>query len=189
MAIHRLISEQYLLDRAIIDDNSDYKKLGFIIETVQQIQIRALLGQNLYNELMIQSVPPATSLTTENKTLLDDYLLMIIALYVLSEAPVVFKYRFMNKNIVSQEADGTASASLDEIKHLNDVFTTKAQSLAATMVDYIKANQSLYPAYFNNTGIYQQTPDNPFDIDIFIPKRSQADDDFRCQYPEYGTPT
>lgn len=188
MAIHKLISEQYLLDRSIIDNNSDYKKLGFIIETVQDVHIHSLLGTNLFNEIMTQSVP-VTTLTAANQTLLDDYILKIIVLYVLAEAPISFKYRYMNKNIVSQEAEGTSSASLDEVKFLNDSWTTKAQLIAARMVDYIKANQSLYPKYFNNTGIYQQTPDNPFDIDIFIPQRSQADDDFRRQYPEYGTPT
>jgi len=108
---HLLISQNYLKEKGIIDNNVDFTKLTHVIETVQDIFIQNALGTDLYNQIKTQSTPP-TTLTAANATLLNDYILKIMVLYIQCKAPVAVQYRFMNKGIMQVSADNATPFSM-----------------------------------------------------------------------------
>lgn len=163
-----LLSQSYLTDRSIIDNNVDFKKLTPIIELVQDIYIQPLLGTNLFNQIITQSTPP-TTLTAANLFLLDNHILKIMVLYVLAEAPKSLKYRYMNKGVLVKSPEGSNPIDLNELKFLNDDWISKAQLYAKRMELYIKANISLYPEYSTNNELDEEQPRSASQIDIYLP--------------------
>lgn len=183
-----LISQQYLKDKSIIQDNTDFKLLTSVILWVQELKLKRLLGTNLYNLILTQSTPP-TSLTAANTTLLNSYILNYLLFYVQSESIMTLKYRLTNIGVVSRDASnqGFTGISSTESQNLMDFYKNKAEEYGQEMVDYIKANASLYPTYFTNTGLGDIIP-NPdaYDIQIYLPPLNKVDDsndagDFRYE--------
>ena len=72
MAIALFISEQFIKDNSVIDENVDMHYITTTIDKCQKKYFRQILGTALYNELTTQI--NAGSLTALNTTLLDDYI-------------------------------------------------------------------------------------------------------------------
>lgn len=163
-----LLESSYLLERGIIDNNVDTKKLNFVIETVQDLYIKPLIGTKLFNAIRTQSIPPATSLTPANETLLNDYILKIMVLYVQARMTSVLKYRYMNKGVMAKSAENASPIDLAEVKYLEDKFVSDAQVYADQMKRFIIANLTDYPLYYANNGINEINPQPAADIDIYL---------------------
>jgi hypothetical protein len=165
-----LLDSDYLIDHSVIDNNVDFKRLSLIIETVQDLHIQPVLGTKLYKEILTQSVPPATGLTPANKTLLDDHILKAMTLYVLAKAPVVFKYRYMNKGVMVKNAENASAIDLSEVKFLNDNFTSDAQMYLERMRKFILNNIADYPSFYNGNGLDEELPISPIQCDVYLPE-------------------
>lgn len=166
---HLLISQAYIKERGIIDDNVDFQKLTPIIELVQDIFIQKALGTDLFNEIKTQSTPPIT-LTAANQTLLDNHIQKIMVLYIQCRAPLALQYRFMNKGIMQRSAENAASVDANTLKYYMQEWKTDAESYVQMMTNYIIANPSLYPAYFTNNGLDRTPPLNSAaQIDMYLP--------------------
>jgi hypothetical protein len=162
------LSQQYLKERSIIDDNVDFQKLTPIIELVQDIYIMPALGTDLFNLIKTQSTPP-TSLTAANETLLTDHILKAMVLYVQAEAPISFKFRFMNKGLMIRSAENAQPAETGDLKFYTQEWKSKAELYIQRMTNYILAHQTDYPAYSTNTGLDREPPrTNAFDVDIYL---------------------
>lgn len=172
-----LISQKYLKDKSIIQDNTDFKLLTPVILWVQELKLKRLLGTNLYNLIITQSTPP-TSLTGANTTLLNNYILNYMLFYVQSESIMTLKYKLTNIGVVTRDAGGQGASSISstEAQNLMDFYKNKAEEYGQEMIDYIKANPTSYPTYFTNTGIGDILP-NPdaYDVQIFLPPINKID--------------
>lgn len=164
-----LVTEAYLKDTTVIGDNVDMKILTPVIEWVQDIYIRPLLGQDLYEQIMAQSVPPASSLTTANETLLNTFILKAMRFFILAESVRTFKYRYTNKGIMTATSENGTSINEKETETLIDDWKTKAERYSEMMIDYIYENNTDYPAYWTNNGIYRERPrETAYDCPIWI---------------------
>lgn len=164
-----IISQSYLIEKSVITNNTDFKYLTPVIEWVQDLKIRPLLGTNLFNEIITQTTPP-TSLTAANQTLVDDYLLKTMLFYIMSDAVVTLRYKFTNVGILVRSTENAQPMSEAETAKLQDYYKNKAEEYGQLMINYIKGNPSLYPSYFTNTGQGTVLP-NPdaMDCGIFLP--------------------
>ena len=165
-----LISETYLKDRSIIDNNVDYRKVMPIIEAIQDLKLEPLLGTDLYDEIITQTTPP-TTLSGDNQTLIDNYILKFMLFYVLAEAPAALHYRYMNKGIQIKSSENSTPADRTDLKELYDAYKNKAEEYGDRMIRYILANPTLYPKYFSNNTIDKEQPKNAYNVDIFINDR------------------
>lgn len=162
-----LISSQYLFDTTPIDDNVDMDKLTPVIEAVQFLKIRPLLGTNLYN-LILSQVPD--SLSADNQVLVDDYLLPCMRNFILSDAVMVMKFRFQNTGIMVKNTESSTQIDTIDTPKLMDYWKNKAEEYGQVMIDFIKANPTLYPTYLTNTGGDQKSPNqSAFNVDIYLP--------------------
>jgi len=164
-----LISQSYLIEKSVITNNTDFKYLTPVIEWVQDLKIRPLIGTNLYNEILTQTTPP-TSLTAANQTLVDNYLLKTMLFYIMSDAVVTMRYKYSNIGIVVRNTSDAVAIGDNEAEKLMDFYKNKAEEYGQLMVDYIIFNSTSYPAYFTNTGLGNVKPiGDSFDIGIYLP--------------------
>ena len=166
-----LVSQEYLRARSIISDNADFKLLTPIIELVQDIYIQPALGTNLYNQIKEQSIPPANELTAVNKTLLEDHIQKIMVLYIQAEAPLSFKYRFMNKGVMSLTDENAQVIDLTELKYITQEWKTKAELYLKRMIYFILGNLNNYPLYLTNNGLDKEQPtQSAFNSGMYLPE-------------------
>lgn len=160
MANVLFITEQYLKDFSIINDNTDMKILTPTIDMVQDMYIHPIVGTGIFNELKTQIV--AGTVTALNATLLQDYIQKAMLWYILAEAPPIFVYRFANKGVMKKSSENSQPADLDDINFLIDRFTNKAEWYAERITKYLLENESSYPLYSNpGSG-----------VDTIIPKKT-----------------
>lgn len=169
----RLISHAYLKDKSIIDDNVDMKKLNPTIEDVQLLKIKPLLGSDLYDLIVTEA--SGGTLTIDNKLLLDEYILRIMTNYIVSWSTDILKYRFMNKGVMSKTPEGSQNTDLRELQYLADKYANLAENYADSMIKYIAAYPSKYPAYMTNSGVDKVKPRGAFDCDIYLPEYNGED--------------
>lgn len=150
-----IITEEYLKATTPMGDHVDMKVLTPVIEWVQDIYIRPLLGQDLFDLLILQSTP-TTTLTAANSTLLNDYVLKIARHYIMSEAVRTLKYRYTNGGVmITTSANGTAIPETEMEKIIDD-WKSKAEAYANMMIRYIWENQSSYPTYWTQGSVYRE---------------------------------
>lgn len=142
------ITERYLKESTIINDNVDAKILQPIILLVQDKYLHPILGTALFNDIKDEII--AESVSTANQTLLDDYVLPLMLWYTLHESTPAFKYRYMNKGVMVKNSDNSSAADLSEIKFLMDRWETNAKMYAERTTKFLKSNTTTYPLYLDN---------------------------------------
>ena len=163
-----LLDDTYVRNRSIVNGNVDFLRLRPIIFVIQDMKIRPLLGANLFNEIMAQSVPP-TTFTTPNQVLMDDYILPCMLWFLASETPLPLSLPFMNKGVMQSSSDNSQPADIESLKLLENRYASYAENYGKQMQNYIRANPSLYPSFFNNRGLDQIQPvKNPFKSPFYI---------------------
>lgn len=170
------IDQAYLIERTIIDDNVDYEKAMPEIEIIQNLNIRPLLGTDLYTQLITQieasPTPPYTGLSADNKILLYDHLQNVVCQYLLARLAVTGHYRQTNTGVQTRTPDGSQAAELATIKYLVDFKNNTAEALANLMCKFLQANPDRYPAYRTKTLIDGVIPNSDaFNCDIFLEDR------------------
>lgn len=152
-----LITEDYLKKTTPIGDNVDMKVITPDIEWVQDAFIRPLLGQDLYERVLLETTPSQT-LSDEIKALVDDFVLKVMRWYITAEAVRSLKYRFTNVGVmVSTSTNGTAIDAEAEKREI-DKWCSRAERYAEMMQDFIYENQGDYPEYWTVSGVYRERP-------------------------------
>lgn len=176
------ISQGYLKDKSIISNNADFELIKPVIDFVQDMYVRRMLGTNLFNTIAAQVnayMLSATPIPANYKTLLDDYILKSMIYYIEAEAVWTFKFRYMNKGVMVKSSDNSQPISDDEAKDLYDKKMTIAEMYANDLERRIIYNPTLYPEYFNNNGGDQVPPkSSAFECDLYLPTGDP--DDYRA---------
>lgn len=154
--INLIVGENYLKSVSIINDNADMKVITPTIQYVQQAYIEDLLGTQLYNQILSQI--SSNTVSANNQTLLDNYVIPCMHYYILSECTPVFKYRYMNKGVMVKSSENSQPATLEEIEFLMDKWKNQAEKLAEKCTKYLCANTNTYTLYTANTEGYESQP-------------------------------
>ena len=151
-----LLDDDYIRKHLPIGDNTDLKPLTSDIEWIQDAFIRPLLGQDLYELILAQSL--AATLTAPNLELLNDHILKVMRFYLMSEAIRSLKYRYTNVGVmISTSANGTPIPEA-EMESLIDKWSTRAERYGQMMQDFIYDNQGDYPTFWTQNGVYRERP-------------------------------
>lgn len=143
------ISESYLKEMSVINENVDFKMLKPTIIMVQDIYIQQILGTPLYNDLKTKIIADNTLATYPNeKALIDNYIAKALIWYVKMESTLEFKFRYMNKGILVNSSENGQPADTQDLKMLQDECKVKAERYSQLLTDYLKDNQTLFPKYF-----------------------------------------
>lgn len=161
MATAIFLSEATLKAESILQDNVDMKVVTPTIKDVQNFYILPILGTSLYNDISDKII--ASTLTNNDKNLLDLYIQPTMIWYVRMELPLNINYKYFNKSVGVQNADNLVPASLGEIQAIMDRAKNKAEWYAERLTKYLLSNQTIFPLYLSQPNA---------DIDTIFAKRT-----------------
>jgi len=166
------ISEKYIKENSVIDENTDYKK---ILPTVWQCQmqyIQNLLGTKLYEYLIVEIddlIDNATPLEAVDKTLIDDYISDAHLYWCEYELQIPLLYESRNKNVSKNRSDNGEPVNIKESYRIENRLKAKAEFFSKRLSDYLDANSSLYPSYCTETECDEVTPkDGKYTTNVFM---------------------
>lgn len=140
------VSEQFLKDNSVIDNNVDYDKITSAIIHTQDIHLQKILGTPLFEDLCAKGLGSPT-FNSDETTLIKKYIQKTVLWYLLMELPIEFKFKWMNKGIMVKSSDNSQAADTPDIKWLINHAKTKAEDYAQLLTDYLCFNSTLFPKY------------------------------------------
>lgn len=150
------MGETYLKQMTIINDNVDMKIITPTIEDVQRLYVEDVLGTQLFNQILSQI--GSSTVSANNQTLLDSYILPFMKYYVLMEVSPVFKLRYMNKGLMVKSSENSQPASQEEMLYIMDRWRDNGQKLANKCTAYLAENTTTYPLFLTNYHYYESQP-------------------------------
>ena len=175
MADVLFISENYLKQYSVINDNVDLKILTPTLIWVQDNYVQKILGQDLFEE--IQSQINAASVSALNKVILDKWILKIILNYALMESTPEFKYKYMNKGLMVKNSDNSQAIDPTELQFEMDRWRARAEFYSENLRRYLRVNINDYPKYVSNITYDKLRPiRNNFTTGIYLDPGSDQDD-------------
>jgi hypothetical protein len=145
------ISRNDIIRRSPVGGNIDPEKLVPFIKTAQDKYIWIMLGSVLYYYL--QDNIAANTLAGQYRVLVNEYIIDTLVHYSLVEALPFLSYTIGNggivKNISSEQA---VSPTKPEVDYLLQKELSTAQFYAERLVNYLIAQNTLYPQYLQTTG-------------------------------------
>lgn len=169
------ISENYLKQTSVINDNTDMKILTPTIIWVQDMYVQKLLGQDLFEEIKTQI--DTNTVSVNNAYLLDNFLLKIIVNYTLMESTPEFKYRYMNKGLMTKSSDNSQSVDPTELQAEMDRWRSRAEFYSDNLRRYLRVNVATYPKYLTNLTYEKVKPQRyTYTTGIFLDYISDQED-------------
>jgi hypothetical protein len=162
MAVTHFIGEQALKDNSVLNENVDMKLITPIITLVQDKYVIQTLGTGQYNEVKSAIIADTTLASNSRiKTLVDDYIQPMMIWWILYELQPVLNYKLTNKSIAQKSSDNSQPAGRTDMLGLMDRHKDNAQYYTQRLINYLIANPTLFPLYFN--------PGNT--VDTVVPRR------------------
>lgn len=143
------ITEDYIKDNTILNENVDWRLVQPILIMVQDQYIHPVLGTPLFDEIADEIY--AGTVSANNQTLLNLYVRKTIMWYLMSELAPILKYRMRNKGVMTSNSENSQPANLEEIQKLQADFKNKAEWYAERTTKFLRENESDYPNYFAST--------------------------------------
>ena len=144
-------SRNDIVKRTPLGGNVDPDKVIPFVKTAQDKYLLIALGTVLYNYLQAQVA--AGTLTGVYKTLVDDYIVDTLVHYSMVEALPFLAYSIGNTGITKNlNSEQGASPNKNDIDYLLQKELATAQFYAERLVNYLIAQNTLYPQYTATTG-------------------------------------
>lgn len=141
-----LISIDRLKEFSVVNENVDSKLIEPTIINVQELYLYDILGKDLYNEII--SEVNASSVSSTNQTLLNDYIEPYLINKVISEAVVDLNYKIRNKGIQTNSSDNGQPVGMSELTQMQGKYNNIAEGYKTKIRNFLLDNGTDYPLYF-----------------------------------------
>lgn len=171
-----LISEAYLKEGTILNENVDIKNILPNIKLAQDEYIKPALGSDLYDEILDEMAN--SNLSAANDTLLTDFIKPCLKYYCLFEIGRDLTFKWMNKGVMSKNSDNSNSIDLEGLKQIRAEYKDKGELYRDELIRYLIANQTDYPSYTGNTTLDKTKPiGSGFSSPVYLKKSTN----FYCE--------
>jgi hypothetical protein len=151
MAEGKFMTAGQVRSEVIPNEDFDESLINNKILLVQRKYLRDLLGEDFYIEIYTQNDATPSTLTSDNTTLLNDYIKPMLAHYVIYECFPQIKSNITSSGIVTLDHEFTNPASREDYAALRNQILAHADDLRAELIHYIKKqqedNSSKFPLY------------------------------------------
>lgn len=162
------ISESYLKENSVINNNVDYKNLRPTIIMVQDIYLQAILGTAMYEDMQAKGLASPRGFNADEINLIQKYIQKTLLWYVLMESTPDFKFKYMNKGVMVKSSENSQAADTKDIMFLMDKWQKKAEQYAEMMTKYLTFNVTKFPKYNDCTYVGMNANDTNFSIGIHL---------------------
>lgn len=147
MTIVYLISEQYLKDNTVINDNVDAKVLRSAIQKAQDKFIQPALGSTLFRK--IKADVADETIAGIYKDLLDDHIAPCLTHWAFYEGFYPMQYKVMNKSIAQRDSESATALTQGDLQTFRQSIRDDAQWYTQRMIQFLKENRETFPEYLN----------------------------------------
>lgn len=137
-----MIDIEVLKANSLIHSNVDAKQLTVITNRSKLLYLRPILGEDFYNHL-----DTATTLTSDEQTLLDDYIYPFATVSTEILASVHLTWDMTNKGVYKYNDQYGNSTTFQDNATFTNYLKKQAQTYKEMLVTYLKDNKSLFPLY------------------------------------------
>ena len=142
------ISREDLVRYTPISGNLDFDRVIQYVEIAQDIHVHEMLGTDLYDKLQADVI--GASLSGDYLTLVNKYVKPTLAQYALLEFLPFAQYSINNKGVFKHTSENATGLEKNEISNMIEATRDTATHYAKRLVDYICANNDLFPEYSTN---------------------------------------
>lgn len=142
------LSVEDLNELTSISQNIDVNYLNPYIKSSEAMFVSPVLGTALDTEL--KSAITGNTLTGNNYTLVQYYIKPLSAYSSFLSALPFLSMKLTSKGVQRQSSDSSQIASIEELNYLRQSIKDTQSFYKDQLVDYLEANQSIYPNYRTN---------------------------------------
>lgn len=142
-----LISEKYVKQNSEISDNLYGSYLLPSIRTSQDLYLRPIIGQNLYNSLLSMVADGSITATTSSdyKQLLDDYIQPYLLERVVADLIPVVGAKIANLGTVLANDEHIVNLTVTDAEKLQTLHLNKASAYCKMLQEWLLDNKDLFP--------------------------------------------
>lgn len=144
-----LISEKYLKENSVINNNVDSCYLLPAIETAQEIALQQLIGTKLYNRLCGMVSDGSIATAPAYKTLLDDYIIPFLQQVVLREIQIPLFGKIRNSGIIQSADQQTQQLTIKDVEYIKEYYNNQSVFYGDRLTKYLLANNHIYTDYLS----------------------------------------
>lgn len=139
------ISESYLKNNTLVDDNVDQRLIIPSIMTVQDMQLHPILGTPLYEDLKTKIT--ASTLNSDETTLINDYIAKMLLQWTMHELTMSMLFKYRNKSVATKSSDNSQPIDYQDLQFLRDDWKNKAEFYDKRLINHLIDNKALFPKY------------------------------------------
>lgn len=149
------IKIEVLKELSVINGNVDTELLEPTLVVVQDTYIKSILGRKFYKAICEQI--NNDNVSTENATLINDYILNVLINKVVSELYVDLQYKLRNKAIMTGTSEQAQPVDNDGLSQISRKYSNIAESYKAELLEFLCENSTDYPLFCTteNTANFQ----------------------------------
>lgn len=180
-----LISESYLKQLLPeINNNIDIDLIKSKISLCQKMYISKVIGKALYDSILSTiSTSGESGLTTNEHTLVYDYLRPLLALYTHRELLLNIAIQMENAGNREKSTPESVQTAFRNVGMLRENVMEQVKFYLNEIELFVKDNQTSFPLYFNNSHASHRAGQKiQTDFGFYLPKRIDLDtlDEFDC---------
>ena len=141
----RLITIEELKQDGFINRNLEDEYLYSAMDESQDIFLREIVGDNLYNKL--QELVQSNSVEGIYQTLLETHIKFYLKYKILALLCVPLNFKIRNIGIAQQFSNEVNTTSLEDTKYLQNYYESKADFYANRLTKFLIQNSKNIPEY------------------------------------------
>jgi hypothetical protein len=158
-----LITVAQIKSKSLINGNVDAGKLSIMMDRVQGIYVKEVLGKTFYNYLIA-----ANTYTAKEQELVDDYIFNFLMLRTEIEACVHFNWDIRNKSVGTSSDQYAAAGQWDSIDKLKNDLQKQATAYKNELIDFLVDNKTDFPLYASEMCEGVGSKENSFEQNIIF---------------------
>lgn len=152
-----LINKEMIIACTNVSSNVDVEKIKPVVEAVQRLYLRPILGNNLYDAVILHEKAYIDSLATDPlvevpvpaayNTLLQEYIYDFLINKVAGELIVLLSVTTANGGVFRHSSENANEATNDEINNIVDIYESRAKTAEVLLQEYLEEHEALFVEY------------------------------------------
>lgn len=152
-----LINKEMIISCTNISSNVDVEKIKPVVEAVQRLYLRPILGNNLYEAILTHEKAYIESLATDPQvlvpvpapysTLLEGYIYDYLINRVAAELIVLLSVTTANGGVFRHSSENANEASSEEIHRIVDIYESRAKTAEVLLQEYLEEHEASFTEY------------------------------------------
>jgi hypothetical protein len=140
-----LVSEKKIKDQSLIQLNVESKVLGRTILDSQNIYLRPILGETLFDSVLDEVYKTSTddthTMDSNIKTLLEDYIQPYLIHAVMQDVVINLHYKITNKGVLQFNDTQATSIQSGDVEYFKNYLDNRTSSYKAVLINYLNENK------------------------------------------------